>query len=159
MFLWYKGRNFRAITATADLSQPYILYQGHLGRRKLDFFGLVFVSFSLVFMQMAIQGPGSAVGKKGKKMGSNRKNIGERSEPGGSLGHPYPFPDYGDFFFCSPMRNLLIFDYLCIQVTFGCDNVHSPRITAKRCFSKDTTSASLLTLAKSIYYNFYFFLY
>ena len=31
-------------------------------------------------------------------MGSNRKNIGERSEPGGSLGHPYPFPDYGDFF-------------------------------------------------------------
>ena len=42
---------------------------------------------------------------------------------------------------------------------FGCDNVHSPRITAKRCFSKDTTRASLLTLAKSIYYNFYFFSY
>ena len=64
-----KAEIFELSRATADLSQPYILYQGHLGRRKLDFFGLVFVSFSLVFMQMAIQGPGSAVGKKSKKWG------------------------------------------------------------------------------------------
>ena len=49
-----KAEIFELSRATADLSQPYILYQGHLGRRKLDFFGLVFVSFSLVFMQMAI---------------------------------------------------------------------------------------------------------
>ena len=35
-------------------------------------------------------------------MGSNGKNIGERSEPSRSLGHPYPFPDYGDFFPFSP---------------------------------------------------------
>ena len=102
-----KAAIFELSRATADLSQPYILYQGHLGGRKLVFFGLVFVSFSLVFMQMASQGPGSAVGKKGKKMGSNRKNIGERSEPGGSLGHPYPFRDYGDFFLFPPMRSLV----------------------------------------------------
>ena len=37
-------------------------------------------------------------------MGSNRKNIGERSEPGGSLGHPYPFlwATLTRFFFLSP---------------------------------------------------------
>ena len=64
-----KAAIFELSRATADLSRPYIFYQGHLGRRKLDFFGLVFVSFSLVFMQMAIQGPGSAVVKKGKKWG------------------------------------------------------------------------------------------
>ena len=37
VFLWHKGRNFG----------------GHLGRKKLDPFGLVFGSFSLVFVQMS----------------------------------------------------------------------------------------------------------
>ena len=34
-------------------SRPYKFYKGQLGRRKVDSFGLVFVSFSLVFLQMS----------------------------------------------------------------------------------------------------------
>ena len=53
VFLWHKGRNFRVTTGDCRLAAPINFFQGHLGRWKLDFFGLVFVSFSLVFVQMS----------------------------------------------------------------------------------------------------------
>ena len=54
VFLWHKDRNFRAITGDCRLAAPINwFYQGHLGRKELDSFGLVFVSFSLVFVQMS----------------------------------------------------------------------------------------------------------
>ena len=54
VFLWHKGRNFRAITGDCRLAAPINwFYQGHLDRKELDSFGLVFVSFSLVFVQMS----------------------------------------------------------------------------------------------------------
>ena len=53
VLLCHKGRNFRVITGDCRLAAPINFFQEYLGRWKLDFFGLVFVSFSLVFVQMS----------------------------------------------------------------------------------------------------------
>ena len=55
VFLWQKGRNLQAMSITGDcqLATPINFIRGHLGCRKIDSFGLVFVFSSLGFVQMA----------------------------------------------------------------------------------------------------------
>ena len=48
VLLWYKGRNFRAITDDCRLAASINFIRAHLGRRKLDSFGRAGVE--LVFL-------------------------------------------------------------------------------------------------------------